>query len=40
MGRWVVRKVVSQVWEGVRPFVEASWVLIWADGLDIVVGWD
>ena len=35
VGRWVVKKVVSQVGEGVRPFVEASWVEFWVVGLDI-----
>lgn len=37
VGRWVVRKVESQVGEGVRPFVVANWAVVWDAGLDIII---
>ena len=37
VGRWVVKKVVSQVSEGVRPLVVVSWVEMRVVGLDIWV---
>lgn len=42
VGRWVVRKLESQVGFGVRDFVAVSWADIWADiwaaGSDIALG--
>lgn len=35
VGRWVVRKLESQVEFGVRDFVVVSWADIWAAGSDI-----
>ena len=38
VGRWVVRKLESQVGFGVRDFVAVSWADIWAAGSDIALG--
>lgn len=37
VGRWVVRKLESQVVFGVRDFVAVSWADIWAAGSDIAL---
>lgn len=37
LGRWVVRKVLSQVGEGVRCLVVVRWREIWEDRLDCVI---
>lgn len=38
VGRWVVRKLESQVGFGVRDFDAVSWADIWAAGSDIALG--
>lgn len=38
VGRWVVKKLESQVGFGVRDFVAVSWADIWAAGSDIALG--